>query len=211
VVHAALNIPVGEKWAYAMILVLVLLRQGVWVHTAWYDINCRWGPAFRMWAAYAALLGDIPSWLASCIAAMRCPLPPFHKYMHNTACQRANAASATPGVALGSGEPAEQTWSHLAPLGKITQYMSHHHRNQTLNNHVQDFCVQKDVQLGPFLGGRMNNAVREWANAKSIAREREVFLEYLVRHPCLESWVCMATDILPLKHLAVLAGIGACL
>jgi Kyakuja-Dileera-Zisupton transposase len=165
VVLAALNIPVGEKWAYAIVLLLVLLDQNTFVHTVWYDINCRWSPVFLAWAAYAACTGCIPSWLLQCINLSRFPLPPFHVNMHKAACQRVHGAHVFTDVALGSGEPAEQFWAPLGKLKSTTRYMHHHHRNQRIADQVQDHNHLKDVGLASHLKGRIHHACKVLSEA----------------------------------------------
>ena len=71
-----LNSFTGERHAYAILFVSLILEQGIQLQFLWYDINCRWSISFRRWLEKQTpairRLGEV----------MQCPLPPWHLFAH---------------------------------------------------------------------------------------------------------------------------------
>ena len=177
VVHAALNIPVGEKWAYAIVLLCVLLQHNTFAHTFYYDINCRWAPVFQEWVRHVATTGLLPEWLCECLGLMRCPLPPFHIKMQKPASQVMNGADKYPDVTLASGELTETFWSGFSKVASTTKYMAKHHRDQQHINLILDHIEGKDARMGPHLKARITNAAKLQEQAKDAAMLASDFLD----------------------------------
>ncbi len=63
----------------------VFLRQAqvhfsIPILVVWYDINCRFGPWFKRWAAGQPLLQA----MLVAVATLLFPLPCFHRYSHRS-------------------------------------------------------------------------------------------------------------------------------
>lgn len=71
-----LNSFTGERHAYAILFVSLILEQGIPLQFLWYDINCRWANSFWKW------LETQPADIQRLARDMQCPLPPWHLFAH---------------------------------------------------------------------------------------------------------------------------------
>lgn len=110
---------------YAQYLLHVLMSvHKVWPYISFYDINCRFGPHFRKVAAECGSSGLWPPHLAAWASQLHTPLPPFHKYMHSSACAARHAMELLPAAGLGVGEPTEVLNRYIGIAGTVLQYAS---------------------------------------------------------------------------------------
>ncbi|WIA23666.1 hypothetical protein OEZ85_000367 [Tetradesmus obliquus] len=117
---AAVNMPVGERWAYAICLLHILMCvHNVWPFMNLYDINCRWGRHFRQFVENTS--GWHPA-LQAWALAMALPLPPFHIKMHSADCAERNSMKTVDGAGRGSGEMHEVCNRYLGQSGQPLQY-----------------------------------------------------------------------------------------
>ncbi|WIA40653.1 hypothetical protein OEZ86_013989 [Tetradesmus obliquus] len=120
-VLAALNMPTGERWAYATYLLHVLMHEhSILPYIMMYDINCRFQAHFKKWVEQHSDWS--PDEKAFALRHMQMPVPPFHIHMHMAACQAMNALSRVPAGGTGIGEPTEQMNRFLGLAGVVLQY-----------------------------------------------------------------------------------------
>lgn len=147
-VLAMINMFTGEQWSYSTFLMKALLEEGVLPLFWWYDINCRYKPHVRKWAETASNNGTLEGCLAEWVQkGIQFPLPVWHHYMHNAACQSLNSSRQMPGAGCGVGEPPEAAWSSFRKLGFITQYSSLPVRALALERAMLLFNKQKQENL----------------------------------------------------------------
>jgi len=70
--------------------------------------------------------------MATAAARMQFPLPPWHHYMHQAACQRRHSSRTMTGAGRAAGEPPEMAWSYIGRFGQLLQYCSLALRAETL-------------------------------------------------------------------------------
>lgn len=140
--------PTGERWAYAILLLHVLLcLHNVWPYVFYYDINCRFAEHLRAWAASNS------GWSATLLAwvmAMPCPLPPFHAHMHAASCMAKNSHKLVYAAGSGVGEPPEQFNRYMGQCAMPLQYAAQWVRNLWLEVHMRCWNRRK-VRLLPAL------------------------------------------------------------
>ncbi|GIL65084.1 hypothetical protein Vafri_18859 [Volvox africanus] len=96
-----MNLFSGEWHAYSTAAALSFLAAGTAVQYWWYDIVCRWGKSYTKW-----LERQTPD-LQRLGRELRPLIPPWHRYAHSYACQKAFGHLGVRGVGQGTGEPAE--------------------------------------------------------------------------------------------------------
>ncbi|PNW79961.1 hypothetical protein CHLRE_08g373354v5 [Chlamydomonas reinhardtii] len=138
-----MNLFGGERHAYATTAALSLLSAGTAVQFWWYDIACRWGKSYTKW------LGRQAPELQQLGAGLRPLIPPWHRYAHSLACQKAFGHASVGGVGQGTGEPAEIFNSVIGPHGGVTQYMSPANREAHLERVCRLYCrdVLEDMPM----------------------------------------------------------------
>jgi hypothetical protein len=113
VIHTAANVPKGESWAFATLFLMLVLANS-YCFAFYYDIACRFGPAFLKWAEP---YGN--DRVKTAAKFMRFVVPGFHVWMHKLDCALKCGPAAFSDLGCGHGEPPEQGWSWLRRLGEL--------------------------------------------------------------------------------------------
>lgn len=162
--------PVGERWAYAICLLHILMCvHNVWPFMNLYDINCRWGPHFRQFVENTS--GWHPA-LQAWALAMALPLPPFHIKMHSADCAERNSMKTVDGAGRGSGEMHEVCNRYLGQSGQPLQYAAKPIRELWLEALMLAWQRKKEADLAALL-------VRMWLRATAqlqLSSEEQVQL-----------------------------------
>lgn len=118
---AAVNMPTGERWAYATYLMHVLMHEhNLWPYVLMYDINCRFKAHLKNWVENSSdWTYEQRRWAQD---VLQCPLPPFHVHMHQASCQAKNSLNQVPAGGTGIGEPTEQMNRYMGLAGVVLQY-----------------------------------------------------------------------------------------
>jgi hypothetical protein len=152
--------PVGEKWAYAICLLHILMCiHNVWPFLSLYDINCRWGPHFRRFVEQQS--GWHPA-LCAWALAMPLPLPPFHIKMHSASCAERNSLKCVDGAGRGCGEPHEICNRFLGQSGMTLQYAAKPVRELWLELQMLAWQRKKEIDLAPLLVRMWMRATAQW-------------------------------------------------
>ncbi|KXZ42182.1 hypothetical protein GPECTOR_188g287 [Gonium pectorale] len=131
----------GERHLYSTAALWSLFVAGSAVHFWWYDIACRWIKSFGKWLEQEGDPGVVEKG-----RHVQGIIPPWHRYAHSMACQKAFGHTRKLGVGRGTGEPAEIFNSVMGPHGAITRYMSPINREAHLEFVGRMHC--KHVVLG---------------------------------------------------------------
>lgn len=120
---AAVDLPLGESWVFAIMLLHVLMyTHNVWPFAMFYDVNCKFGAHFKNWVVnYSGWPAALQAWAL----AMAFPLPPFHANMHTADCVSKHSMLLHQGIGRGTGEPPEQLNRYMGPAGTVMQYQAH--------------------------------------------------------------------------------------
>lgn len=154
---AAVNMPVGEKWAYAICLMHLLISiHNVWPYISFYDINCQFKAHFKN---FALLRSGWSALLVAWALAMAMPLPPFHINMHNPDCIERNTPKQVLAAGRGAGEPPEVFNRYLGLSGMVLQYASKPVRELWLEVMMMAWRRMKEADLPRLLHGMYNKAV----------------------------------------------------
>lgn len=149
--------PVGEKWAYAICLLHILMSiHNVWPYVSFYDINCKFKAHFRQ---FAELRSGWSALLVAWALAMAMPLPPFHVNMHNPECIERNTLKHVDAVGRGAGEPAEIFNRYLGLSGMVLQYASKPVRELWLEVMMLAWRSKKEADLPRLLVSMHSKAV----------------------------------------------------
>lgn len=158
---AAVNMPVGEKWAYAICLLhIVMAIHNVWPFLSLYDIACKWAPHFRQFVSESS---GWEAWLRAWALGMPMPLPPFHSHMHSPECAEQNSLKRIAGAGRGNGEPTEIFNRFLGMIGPVLQYASKHVRVTWLSVQIQEWRRKKEEDLPALLVRMLSRARVELA------------------------------------------------
>lgn len=175
--------PVGEKWAYAICLLNILMRiHNVWPFLSLYDINCKWSSHFRQFVSQGS--GWL-AWLRAWALAMQLPLPPFHINMHSAECAERNSLKRIAGAGRGNGEPTEIFNRYLGLCGAVLQYAAHLVRQIWLEVQMLEWERMKEEDLPGLLVRMLRRAQAEEAvyleqQQRLLAEARLHFSEDLV-------------------------------
>ncbi|PSC71951.1 Tcr1 transposon ORF2 [Micractinium conductrix] len=163
IVAHLMDISTGERYIYAAVMLYTLMVcHARLVAVVWYDINCKFGRWFLRWAAAVDALCTLVE-----RAAVRFPLPCFHRYSHSASCQERNANVHMPGTALQYHEPNETLWAKLAAHGTTTQYMTHRNRWGRLERGAQLHNEEQADRIVPRLLAMLAAATRTRDQAAS--------------------------------------------
>jgi hypothetical protein len=179
-VLAAVNMPVGEKWAYADCLLHILMDiHNVWPFLSLYDINCKWSSHFRQ---FVSDLSGWRAWLKTWALAMRLPLPPFHVNMHSAECAERNSLKRIAGAGRGNGEPTEIFNRYLGLSGAVLQYAALHVRELWLEVQMLEWERMKEEDLAALLVRMLRRAQAQEAvyleqQQRLLADARQKFSE----------------------------------
>eukprot|EP00878_Enallax_costatus_P029652 GHUV01032192.1.p1 GENE.GHUV01032192.1~~GHUV01032192.1.p1 ORF type:complete len:557 (+),score=190.43 GHUV01032192.1:1035-2705(+) len=158
-VLAAVNMPVGEKWAYAICLLHILMCiHNVWPYISFYDINCKWAAHCR---DFANLRSGWSALLVAWALAMAMPLPPFHINMHNPDCIERHTLKQVDAAGRGAGEPAEVSNRFLGLSGMVLQYASKPVRELWLEVMMLAWRNMKEADLPRLLVSMYSKAVAQ--------------------------------------------------
>jgi hypothetical protein len=163
----AVDMPTGERWSYAIFLLHVLFcEHNIRPYMMMYDINCRFKGHLQNWLQRSS------NWSDEAIAwamLMHCPLPPFHKHMHNALCQAKNALQFVRFGGKGTGEPTEQYNLGAGPLGVTSQYATLPTRAVLIEVNIAGWNRRKRAGLAEFLVRAFSRA----SEARNLAIEQQ--------------------------------------
>lgn len=167
--------PVGEKWAYAICLMHILISlHNVWPYISFYDINCKFKAHFR---DFAALRSGWSALLVAWALAMAMPLPPFHVNMHNPECIERNTLKQVDAAGRGAGEPAEIFNRFFGLGGMVLQYASKPVRELWLEVMMQAWRLMKEADLPRLLVSMHSKATMQ----KQLSQQEQSQLEQIAR------------------------------
>jgi hypothetical protein len=182
-VLAAVNMPVGEKRAYAICLLHILMCiHNVWPFLSLYDINCRWRSHFRQFVSH---ISGWPAELQAWALAMHMPLPPFHINMHSAECAEENSLKRIAGAGRGNGEPTEIFNRFLGLSGAVLQYAAKAVRETWLEVQMLEWTRKKEADLPGLLVRMLLRARVE----EAVYVQQMQQLEAEARRHFSEEWV----------------------
>lgn len=157
-------------------MLFMLLSAGMLPLFWWYDINCRYASHVMAWAAACSGTLLTPTQAEWVQRLMKFPLPPWHHYMHNLACQRLNSFKRMFWAGLGHGEPYEILWSKLRGMGSLLQSSTLAGRQLAIERAVALWNRNKRLGLPDLLGRMFYRAKlkKEEASARVTAISNEM-------------------------------------
>lgn len=129
-VLAAVNMKVGEKWAYAICLMHILISiHNVWPFISLYDINCRWGKHFRQ---FVCELSTWNAWQRAWALAPAAAAPDAAPAAGETSLTARMRVAVMNPAQTAAVPPAVQS-DHLQKSTMTARKQAQHHEHQYLN------------------------------------------------------------------------------
>lgn len=113
----------------------------LYLFIAAYDIACYY---WTNWSARLVAWTDDPKdW-----PEIRAAIPKFHLPAHKALCRFLWSFYFMLGAGQNDGEAPERRWAVENLIARMTREMSPGHRQDTMNYHTSDFCIQKTFGMG---------------------------------------------------------------